>query len=372
MKIKQMLTLIVIGMSFLMMKPMITAQAADTIQVDSIEDLTDELAQVLKKYDTNQVIQYVGETENIAQQAKQILPHIISENDEVAGTLKSYKYQIAYTRDRAQFTYQFSYYTSKQKDQKADQLLKKIAQQIMSTKKTDYERVKAVNDYIVLNTQYGGKTQDRYTVYGLLSNKQAVCQGYALAVYDLLTRMNIPVRYVVGTSFGQNHAWNKVQVDGKWYNLDTTWNDPLPNRPTEVGYNYFLISDRQFSKDHTWKQENYPAAKSTKYDFLADATSAIQVGRIFYYASEKDQHRLYAYDLKKAKKTRMTSMRAQYITYAKGKLYFSNYSNGAYLYRIDTNGKNLKKLASRSVKNIQIKGNYVWYQSGTKQYKLKI
>lgn len=372
MRLKRIFLLVISGFFLFMLQPFTEVKAANLVKVENLEELTKEVTSSLKNLNTEKTIQYVGETENITQQVKKIIPEIIQKHDEVAGTLKSYKYQIMYTQDNAQLTYYFTYYTSKEKSQKAGQLLNKVAQQIMKTNKTDYERVKAVNDYVVSNTQYGGKTQDRYTVYGLLTNKQAVCQGYALTVYDLLTRMKIPVRYVVGTSLGQNHAWNKVKVDGKWYNLDSTWNDPLPNRPTEVNYNYFLISDRVFSKDHTWKRENYPVAISTKYDFLADTGSTIQVGNLFYYSNSKDQHRLYAYDIKLAKKTKLSNVRVQYITYSKGKLYFSNYSNGAYLYRIDTSGKNLKKIATRAAKNIAIKGRYIYYQSGAKMYKVKV
>lgn len=372
MRLKQIFLLVMSGFFLFMLQPFTEVKAANLVKVENLEELTKEVTSSLKNLNTEKTIQYVGETENITQQVKKIIPEIIQKHDEVAGTLKSYKYQIMYTQDNAQLTYYFTYYTSKEKSQKAGQLLNKVAQQIMKTNKTDYERVKAVNDYVVSNTQYGGKTRDRYTVYGLLTNKQAVCQGYALTVYDLLTRMKIPVRYVVGTSLGQNHAWNKVKVDGKWYNLDSTWNDPLPNRPTEVNYNYFLISDRVFSKDHTWKKENYPVATSTKYDFLADTGSAIQVGNLFYYSNSKDQHRLYAYDIKLAKKTKLSNVRVQYITYSKGKLYFSNYSNGAYLYRIDTSGKNLKKIATRAAKNIAVKGSYIYYQSGAKMYKVKV
>lgn len=372
MKIKKMFLLATCSIGFLFTQSFSTAQASEMIQVENFEQLTEELADTIKDYDTEQVVQYVGDVENIAEEAKKIMPQIVGRHDEIAGILKSYKYQIIYKQNRAQLTYQFTYYTSKEKNQKAEQLLNKVAQQIMKTNKTDYARVKAVNDYIVSNTSYGGRSLERYTVYGLIANRQAVCQGYALATYDLLKRMGIPVRYVVGKSYGQNHSWNKVQISGQWYNLDTTWNDPTPNHPTEVGYNYFLISDRQLEKDHTWNKENYPASTNTKYDFLVDTGSAIQVGDVFYYSNSKDQHRLYMYDLKKAKKTRLTSTRAQYITHAKGKLYFSNYSSGAHLYQMDIKSKKLIRLAARPTKNIQIKGNYIWYQSGTKQYKLKM
>ena len=112
MKIKKMLLLASCSIGFLCTQPFSSAQASETIQVNSFEQLTEELADVLKDYDTEQVIQYVGDTENIAEEAKKLIPQIVGQYDEVAGTLKSYKYQIMYKQNRAQLTYQFTYYTS--------------------------------------------------------------------------------------------------------------------------------------------------------------------------------------------------------------------------------------------------------------------
>ena len=51
---------------------------------------------------------------------------------------------------------------------------------------------------------------------------------------------------VVGTNeSGDSHAWNVVKVDGKWYNLDTTWDDPILSNvvKTNIRYRYFLVPD---------------------------------------------------------------------------------------------------------------------------------
>ena len=51
---------------------------------------------------------------------------------------------------------------------------------------------------------------------------------------------------VTGESMeGDSHAWNVVDVDGKWYNLDCTWDDPLMDPPNykNIRYNFFLVPD---------------------------------------------------------------------------------------------------------------------------------
>ena len=48
---------------------------------------------------------------------------------------------------------------------------------------------------------------------------------------------------------GKDHAWNKVKLDGVWYNVDVTWMDG-------GGAKYFLKSDRTFTENsHIFNDE---------------------------------------------------------------------------------------------------------------------
>ena len=106
---------------------------------------------------------------------------------------------------------------------------------------TDLEKVISAHDWLVTNCQYdpyigtGGKYiasdgtvyNDEpavYTSYGAFVNHNVVCQGYALAFKVLMDRAGIPCCYV--KSDAMNHAWNIVQLDGNWYHVDVTWDDP--------------------------------------------------------------------------------------------------------------------------------------------------
>lgn len=59
-----------------------------------------------------------------------------------------------------------------------------------------------------------------------------VCEGYARAFQLLCNQLEIPCVLVDGpaidslTDTPENHMWNYVQVDGGWYAVDVTWNDP--------------------------------------------------------------------------------------------------------------------------------------------------
>lgn len=51
-------------------------------------------------------------------------------------------------------------------------------------------------------------------------------------------------------SLGVNvlHTWNMVKVDGNWYHVDITWDDPTG--ANTLRYTYFLVSDAQIKKNH--------------------------------------------------------------------------------------------------------------------------
>jgi hypothetical protein len=57
--------------------------------------------------------------------------------------------------------------------------------------------------------------------------------------------MNIPCILVDGISDGKEHMWNYVQIDGVWYAVDVTWNDPIISKNVAVsGYEnekYLLV-----------------------------------------------------------------------------------------------------------------------------------
>lgn len=137
------------------------------------------------------------------------------------------------------------------------------AQQVHSTLAkpgmSEYDRVKAFHDYLVNNTTYGGSSDRRFTAGGALVDGYAVCDGYAMA-FDLLCYLSgIECIRVTGWA-NEAHAWNKVKVNGSWYNIDVTWDDPASSRPNLI-YDYFLISDAAIARDHVQDANPYwPAA----------------------------------------------------------------------------------------------------------------
>lgn len=120
---------------------------------------------------------------------------------------------------------------------------------------SEYEKVKAVYDYIIKNTDYNINRSSDQTLYGVMVLGEGVCAGYAKATQYLLNKLGIFCTYVTGNATGRgSHAWNLVRIDGEYYYLDTTWGDPVftgDNRSGDpVSYDFFCITTDDLLKTH--------------------------------------------------------------------------------------------------------------------------
>jgi len=135
----------------------------------------------------------------------------------------------------------------------------------VNDKMSDLQKTLALHDYLVKNTVYDETTTlDSHSAYSALVSKVAVCDGYAKAFSDLLSRCGIENYLVRSTSM--NHVWNHVYINEQWYNVDVTWDDPTPDRGNNVSYKFFMLSDEaMLQKEHNdWTA--YYQCTDTTYD----------------------------------------------------------------------------------------------------------
>ncbi len=171
--------------------------------------------------------------------------------------------------------------TGEDKETEAQKLAKEIVAKIITNDMSEFHKVKAINDYMILNVTYdmenyknGTIPAESYTAVGAMKNKVAVCSGYARMFKILCETAGLEVTYVSGYATG-HHAWNQVKVDGKWYNIDVTWNDPDAEY-SEYGhsicgcYEYFLISDEYMNKSHTSYDETYQCNDNLDFKALLE------------------------------------------------------------------------------------------------------
>lgn len=171
---------------------------------------------------------------------------------------------------RYKVTYTMEYLESYEQTNKTDKMIAKVLKKLNLTKKSDYEKIKAVHDYVINNTSYDMSTELNSPYYALVE-KTSACQGYAVLIYKMLTELDVPCRVITGNAKNGLHAWNIVKLDGKWYNLDATWDDPIGLfGKSSMRYKYFLKTDNDMT-DHQRDEEfrtiafyeAYPMAKES-------------------------------------------------------------------------------------------------------------
>ena len=118
--------------------------------------------------------------------------------------------------------------------------IKSICKKIHETSSNDFEKVKMAHDAVCLLVHYDAQSfwtgnipdQEWATV---VKNGLAVCEGYSNLFLKYMTELKIPCYKVHGYARGvgtnvfeenpkdSNHAWNIVQIEDEWYQIDSTW-----------------------------------------------------------------------------------------------------------------------------------------------------
>lgn len=145
---------------------------------------------------------------------------------------------------------------------KADEILSGITPEMSQTDIVAY-----FHDTIITSCEYS-ETDNSDNVYGCLVEGKAVCEGYSRAMQYLCGLADVRCIIVTGVA-DEDHMWNMVEIDGQWYHIDLTWDDPRYNPPIEdyVSHTYHNITTEQISADHYIDESNFTVP-------VADATAA--------------------------------------------------------------------------------------------------
>lgn len=108
---------------------------------------------------------------------------------------------------------------------------------------SDFEKTLIVHYYITSHYEYDTSYTIR-TLYDTVKEKKCVCQGYSYLFMHIMNNyLNIECTSVPSDIC--RHMWNKVKIDDKWYNVDLTADDPVPNMSSFSNHQYFLLSDSE-------------------------------------------------------------------------------------------------------------------------------
>ena len=167
-----------------------------------------------------------------------------------------------------------SFYTTAEQESRVSSAIVSAMKELDLFNKSDYEKVRAIHDYICARVSYDKKNENnsayklKYSAYAALINGKTVCQGYASLFYRMALEADVDCRIISGKanngSITGDHSWNIVKVNGKYYNLDVTWDD-------ESGSDkYFLVGKDGFGDHYPFDEYNsksfnakYPIAEKT-------------------------------------------------------------------------------------------------------------
>ena len=145
-------------------------------------------------------------------------------------------------------------------DRKAE--LEKVCNDVISSLSApddEWQTELEIHDYIVNNCKYKLVNNEHVysSAYGALVNGEAACEGYSKAAKMLLDKAGIECAVLSGISksySGQEgpHMWNAVKINGNYYYLDCTWDDPVNEDGDNVKiYAYFNLSNDMIADTHS-------------------------------------------------------------------------------------------------------------------------
>ena len=155
---------------------------------------------------------------------------------------------------------------------KTDSAVNSFVNSIDTNSLSDYEIIKKIHDYICSKTSYDYDAAEvppahpyAFSPYGALVKGKCVCQGYATAFYRICKELGYKTRVVISDPNQGNHAWNIVELDGKFYFVDCTWDDMVLDEDIdEIPVNfYFLVS---YATTLTYDSSNQHVLDSEYFD----------------------------------------------------------------------------------------------------------
>lgn len=168
------------------------------------------------------------------------------------------------------------------KDREILERCREVLGEVLAEGMSAYEMELAVHDWLVEwgsydrtvydNPNHSGRTGYR-DPWGMLVGGYGNCLGYSSTFQLLMDLSGVECITVVGAAFGsrEDHAWNMVKLDGEWYCVDVTWDDPTGAARNGRHHRYFNVTSAYLREtDHQWDYRNVPEATAAAYAWKAD------------------------------------------------------------------------------------------------------
>lgn len=174
-------------------------------------------------------------------------------------------------------------FSSKEDVENAISQIESVKNQILQNKTNNtYNNIKMVHDYLIDTISYDQSISkpNIYNIVGALVNKVSVCEGYARSFKYLMDELRINCTMVIGRATStdgktENHAWNYVELNGTWYAVDCTWDDPVISGngklTNEDKYRYFLKGSTTMNKDHVPSRQFTDGGRTFEYPSISES-----------------------------------------------------------------------------------------------------
>ena len=154
--------------------------------------------------------------------------------------------------------------------QKATKKLDEVIKSLNLDGKSDYDKFKAVTNWIVSNVRYDEDNETKYQhdLTGVVLDGLAVCDGYAGTFYYMANAVGLNALFEDGITNSNRirHAWNLVQIDGTYYYVDPSnayfKEDGEPGRELLLGQKYLFSL---YTPDNTTIEDTYKNISQDDY-----------------------------------------------------------------------------------------------------------
>lgn len=155
-----------------------------------------------------------------------------------------------------------------------DYAISEIINKLITSDMNDFEKELAIHDYIASQTKYYEYADikdiphEKHNIYSALIDKEAVCDGFSKVFQVILKRLGIEAIMLTGSTNTSNHAWNKVKLEDKWYNVDVTSDSVTVDNAKLATHVYFNVDDKTISTTHKFNNNfEIPESNSNKYNY---------------------------------------------------------------------------------------------------------
>ncbi len=237
---------------------------------------------------------------------------------------------------------------------------------------SDLQKNAAVYQFLCEHANYSADSSDETTFSpaGILLKGQGICGGYADLAYYTLTRLGVNAEYISNMA----HAWNIVQVDGKWYHMDVTFGAGMAGS-TQNSIHYLFMDDETRMESLANNLVNtsepiqlgYPAEAPVPppactdesmrpYSALWNYALDIDAGKVYF----SDADGIHSMNLDCTGTEKIANVPAYQMAVWNGEIYYISAEDG-FLYRLIPYGESRCLFHGAQLGYLAIKGGMLYY-----------